>query len=56
MKKDLREKRWEEVVKEFVSTLEYGVVQITIHQGHVVQIDKNEKHRIDPPREREWKE
>jgi hypothetical protein len=29
---------WEEIVKQLVSTLRFGVVQITVHESHVVQV------------------
>ena len=38
---------WKELVEELIKGLEFGVVQITIHQGQVVQIEKTEKHRFD---------
>ena len=47
MKVNLKNKRWQEVVDEFVGSLQFGVVQVTIHQGQVVQIEKTEKHRFD---------
>lgn len=41
---------WKELVVELIKGLEFGVIQITIHQGEVVQIEKTEKHRFDPKR------
>ncbi len=35
---------WKELVEELIKGLEFGVLQITIHQGEVVQIEKTEKH------------
>jgi len=29
--------------------LKYGTVQITVHQGRIVQIDRTEKIRFDKP-------
>lgn len=37
---------WTKVVQEAVSTLRFGVVQLVIHDGKVVQIEKTEKFRI----------
>lgn len=39
---------WLKLVKESVSDLRFGVVQIVVHDSKVVQIDKTEKHRLDP--------
>ena len=38
---------WIQVVKQSVSALQFGVVQIVVHNGKVVQIEKTEKLRID---------
>jgi hypothetical protein len=35
-----------EKVKVLLENLEYGTVQITIHDSQVTQIDKIEKHRL----------
>ncbi|KAA9019512.1 YezD family protein [Niallia endozanthoxylica] len=35
-----------EKVKELIESLEYGTVQITVHDSQVTQIDKLEKHRL----------
>ena len=40
---------WERVVRELVSTLRFGVVQITVHESHVVQVERTEKVRFAPP-------
>ena len=34
---------WEGVVRQLVSTLRFGVVQITVHESHVVQVERTEK-------------
>jgi hypothetical protein len=39
------------VVEEKVRQLRFGVVQITIHEGKVVQIDSTERTRLEVPRE-----
>lgn len=36
---------------EAIKSIKYGYVQITIHDGEVVQIDKTEKIRLRRPRE-----
>jgi hypothetical protein len=40
---------WLELVREQVSSLAYGVVQITVHNARVTQIDRTERTRLDPP-------
>lgn len=35
-----------EKVKVLLESLEYGTVQITVHDSQVTQIDKIEKHRL----------
>ena len=40
---------WLEVVAEQIGTLRFGVVQIVVHDGRVVQIEKTEKVRLDKP-------
>jgi len=37
---------WLEVVRQHVSSLQFGVVQITVHESKVVQIERTEKVRI----------
>ena len=37
-----------EVVAEQVSNLRFGVVQITVHDARVVQIERTEKIRLTP--------
>ena len=38
---------WIQVVKQSVGALQFGVVQIVVHNGKVVQIEKTEKLRLD---------
>jgi hypothetical protein len=38
---------WIEVVREKVKDLRFGVVQIVVHDSHVVQIERTEKTRLD---------
>ncbi len=35
-----------EKIKSILGTLEYGTVQISVHDSQVTQIDKVEKHRL----------
>jgi hypothetical protein len=42
-------KEWLSVVEEKVRQLRFGVVQLTIHEGKVVQIDSTERTRIEIP-------
>ena len=39
---------WLELVREQVGSLAYGVVQITVHNSRVTQIDRTERTRLDP--------
>ena len=38
---------WLGIVAKQVKSLKFGVVQITIHESRVVQIEKTEKVRLD---------
>ena len=38
---------WLEIVSQQVQILKFGVVQITVHNSRVVQIEKTEKLRLD---------
>jgi hypothetical protein len=42
---------WIEVVIRKVSSLRYGSVQITVHDGKVTQVESLEKTRFVPPKE-----
>ena len=42
----LRQEEWERIVFEEVKRLRFGVVQITIHEGRVTQIETTEKTRL----------
>ena len=44
------EEDWLAVVKQKVSTLRFGVVQVVVHEGRVVQIECTEKMRFDRPK------
>ena len=38
---------WVQLVKQSVKGLQFGVVQIVVHNAKVVQIEKTEKVRLD---------
>lgn len=38
---------WLEAIRQQVSSLRFGVIQIVVHEGRVVQIDRTEKIRVD---------
>jgi hypothetical protein len=40
---------WEGVVRQLVGTLRFGVVQITVHESHVVQVERTERVRFEKP-------
>ena len=40
---------WLNIVRQHVHSLQYGVVQIVIHDGHVTQIERTERVRLDKP-------
>jgi hypothetical protein len=40
---------WLEVIRRQVGSLSFGVVQIVVHEGRVVQIDRTEKVRFVHP-------
>lgn len=44
---------WVGIVLKQVESLRFGVVQITVHESRVVQIEKTEKLRIDQNERRE---
>ena len=39
--------RWREIVEQYVSSLKFGMVRITVHDSRVTQIEKTEKTRLD---------
>ena len=41
---------WLEIVRRQVGSLNYGVVQIVVHDSQVTQIEKTERVRLDKPR------
>ena len=42
---------WVALVREKVESLHYGVVQLTVHDGRVTQIERTEKTRLAASRE-----
>lgn len=40
---------WLENVRRHVASLKYGVVQITVHAGRVVQVERTERFRFEAP-------
>lgn len=38
---------WSSVVEEMLEGLRYGTIQLTVHDGRVVQIDRTERRRLD---------
>jgi hypothetical protein len=41
---------WLDLVRQQVASLKFGTVLITVHDSRVVQVEKNEKLRLDLPR------
>ena len=41
---------WLETVRRQVGSLNYGVVQIVVHDSQVTQIEKTERIRLEKPR------
>ena len=44
---------WLEIIANQVGSLKFGVVQITVHESRVVQIEKTEKVRFDKNEKKE---
>ena len=42
-----QENNWQNVVKQNVESLDFGVVQIIVHNSKVVQIERTQKMRFD---------
>ena len=42
---------WLKQIVESIEGLKYGQVQITVHDGRIVQIDRLERKRFDPSAE-----
>jgi hypothetical protein len=39
--------RWFNIVRQHVQSLQYGVVQIVVHDGRVMQIERTERMRLE---------
>ena len=46
---DVEDFNWLKIVRQQVSSLRYGVVQIVVHDSQVTQIEKTERVRLDNP-------
>jgi len=42
------EQDWQSIVRRQVDAIRFGVVQIVVHEGRVVQVEKTEKFRLQP--------
>ena len=40
---------WVDVLRQHVASLRFGVIQVVIHEGRVVQIERTEKYRLPNP-------
>jgi hypothetical protein len=45
-----KQSEWLEIIRQQVVSLCYGVVQITVHDSQVTQIEKTERVRLDKPK------
>ena len=37
---------WVEVLRQQVASLRFGLIQVVVHEGRVVQIERTEKYRL----------
>jgi hypothetical protein len=44
---DGEDRKWQEIVRDHLSSLRFGVVEIVVHESRVVQIQKTEPVRLD---------
>jgi hypothetical protein len=47
---DIEDSNWLEIVRQQVSSLRYGVVEIVVHDSRVTQIEKTERVRLGKTR------
>ena len=47
---DTEDSNWLEIVRQQVSSLRYGMVQIVVHDSQVTQIEKTERVRLEKAR------
>ncbi|MCC6234822.1 MAG: YezD family protein [Verrucomicrobiales bacterium] len=40
--------RWLDLIQSQVNGIRFGVVQITVHEGRVVLVERTERFRLDP--------
>jgi len=45
--------KWLELVIQQVGSLRYGVVEIVVHDSHVIQIEKTERVRLEKSADKE---
>ncbi|MFZ1072595.1 MAG: YezD family protein [Verrucomicrobiia bacterium] len=45
---------WLEIVRQQVSSLRYGMVEIVVHDSRVTQIEKTERVRLDKPKSKSF--
>ena len=45
--------KWLELVIQHVGSLRYGVVEIVVHDSHVIQIEKTERVRLEKSADKE---
>lgn len=43
------DERWQERIIAALNGLDYGSVQIVVHEGRIVQIERTERKRFDQP-------
>ena len=46
-KRDRSESAWLDLVEQQVESLQFGIVQIVVHEARVVQLERTEKIRLD---------
>jgi len=46
---NLTDSDWMKRIAESLAGLRYGSVHIVVHDGRIVQIERTEKRRFDPP-------
>lgn len=49
-RQEAAEPNWQELVRQHVGSLRYGVVQIVVHDSQVIQIEKTERVRFEKSR------
>lgn len=52
--RDHRDLIWLNIVRQQVHSLDFGVVQIVVHDSRVVQIERTEKVRLDKAETKEF--